>query len=95
MEQRVQQQVDITIVGGGLVGAACALALQRQGLAVALVERQQVDIAVPDALLDDERRRYYRLTPKGRRVLSAEAARHLHLVELARAKQVLSRPRPA
>jgi len=49
----------------------------------------------PDPLLDDERRRYYRLTPKGRRVLSAEAARHLQLVELARAKQVLSRPRPA
>jgi DNA-binding PadR family transcriptional regulator len=49
----------------------------------------------PDPLLDDERRRYYRLTSKGRRVLSAEAARHLRLVELARAKQVLSRPRPA
>jgi DNA-binding PadR family transcriptional regulator len=49
----------------------------------------------PDPLLDDERRRYYRLTPLGRRVMAAEAARHLRLVELARAKRVISRPRPA
>jgi DNA-binding PadR family transcriptional regulator len=49
----------------------------------------------PDPLLDDERRRYYRLTPLGRKALAAEAARHLRLVELARAKRVLSRPRTA
>ena len=49
----------------------------------------------PDPLLDDERRRYYRLTPAGRKALGAEAARHLRLVELARAKRVLSRPRTA
>ena len=49
----------------------------------------------PDPLLDDVRRRYYRLTPLGRRVMAAEAARHLRLVELARAKRVISRPRPA
>jgi DNA-binding PadR family transcriptional regulator len=33
--------------------------------------------------LDDERRRYYRLTPYGRRVVSAEAARLRSLVRLA------------
>jgi len=49
----------------------------------------------PDPVLDDERRRYYRLTPAGRRVLTAEAARHDRLVNLARAKRVLPRPRPA
>jgi len=49
----------------------------------------------PDPLLDDERRRYYRLTPMGRRALAAEAARHLRLVELARAKRVLAKPRTA
>ncbi|HEY9383220.1 MAG TPA: PadR family transcriptional regulator [Gemmatimonadales bacterium] len=49
----------------------------------------------PDPALDDERRRYYRLTPAGRRVLGAEAARHDRLVSLARAKRVLPRPRPA
>ena len=48
-----------------------------------------------DPELDDERRRYYRLTPLGRRTLEAEAARHARLVELARAKRVLPRPRTA
>lgn len=45
----------------------------------------------PDAELDDERRRYYRLTDFGRRVASAEAARLSQLVSLARAKNLLSR----
>src|SRR5437764_15009686 len=38
----------------------------------------------PAADLDDERRRYYRITPAGRRVASAEAARLLRLVTVAR-----------
>src|ERR1044071_1024172 len=45
----------------------------------------------PAADLDDERRRYYRLTPLGRRVASAEAARLLRLVTVARAHRLLSR----
>ena len=49
----------------------------------------------PDPSLDDQRRRYYRLTSLGRRTMTAEAARHASLVELARVKRVLSRPRPA
>jgi DNA-binding PadR family transcriptional regulator len=49
----------------------------------------------PDPELDDERRRYYRLTAAGRRLLAAEAARHDRLVQLARAKRVLPRIRPA
>jgi len=39
----------------------------------------------PDPKLDDERRRYYRLTPFGRRVLSAEVARYSKMVKTARA----------
>lgn len=39
--------------------------------------------------LDDERRRYYRLTPLGRNVVSAEAARLAELVEQARARHLL------
>ena len=35
---------------------------------------------------DDERRRYYRLTPRGRRVLQAETDRMADLVALARVK---------
>jgi DNA-binding PadR family transcriptional regulator len=37
----------------------------------------------PDPHLDDERRRYYRLTPFGRKVAHAEAARLRELVALA------------
>lgn len=45
----------------------------------------------PDPSLDDERRRYYRLTEFGRRVAAAEAERLSGLVAVARAKQLLSR----
>ena len=49
----------------------------------------------PDPALDDERRRYYRLTERGRRVAEAEAQRLAQLVRVARAKDLLPRPRPA
>ena len=45
----------------------------------------------PAADLDDERRRYYRLTPAGRRVAMAEAERLSRLVTIARAHRLLSR----
>jgi len=45
----------------------------------------------PAADLDDERRRYYRLTPLGRRVASAEAERLARLVGAARANRLLTR----
>lgn len=44
--------------------------------------------------LDDERRRYYRLTPFGRRVVAAEAARLRNLVRLAEDARLLH-PEPA
>ena len=40
----------------------------------------------PDPHLDDERRRYYRITPSGRKVAQAEAARMRELVRLAAAR---------
>jgi DNA-binding PadR family transcriptional regulator len=46
----------------------------------------------PDPELDDERRRYYRLTELGRRVLGAEALRLDQLLRIARAKHVLPQP---
>jgi DNA-binding MarR family transcriptional regulator len=39
----------------------------------------------PDPHLDDERRRYYRITKYGRKVVQAEAARMLELTQLAKA----------
>ena len=45
----------------------------------------------PAADLDDERRRYYRLTPLGRRVATAEADRLARLLAVARAHRLVSR----
>jgi DNA-binding PadR family transcriptional regulator len=46
----------------------------------------------PDPALDDERRRYYRLTDFGRRVLAAEARRLDQVVRIAQSKHVLPYP---
>jgi DNA-binding PadR family transcriptional regulator len=46
----------------------------------------------PDPELDDQRRRYYRITDFGRRVAGAEAGRLQELVSTARAKRVLRAP---
>jgi DNA-binding PadR family transcriptional regulator len=51
--------------------------LQEQGLIVEAAER-------PDPELDDERRRYYRITRFGEEVARAEAGRLSRLVRLAR-----------
>lgn len=44
----------------------------------------------PDPEMDDERRRYYRLSSFGRRVAVAEAERLAQLVKAARTKKLLS-----
>jgi DNA-binding PadR family transcriptional regulator len=49
----------------------------------------------PDPALDDERRRYYRLTPFGRDVAVAEAERMSDMLAVVRAKKLLPSPRPA
>ncbi len=46
-----------------------------------------------DPELNDERRRYYRITGKGWRAAVAEAERLQGLLRLARAKHLLTRPR--
>lgn len=46
----------------------------------------------PDPHLDDERRRYYRLTALGQRVVTLEAQRYAHLVRVAGAKGLLVTP---
>ena len=56
-----------------------------QGLIVETEER-------PDPALDDERRRYYRLTDFGQRVAAAEARRLARLVAQARRRHLLDIP---
>lgn len=46
----------------------------------------------PDSAMDDQRRRYYRITDFGRRVAGAEAERLQSIVTAARAKSVLRAP---
>jgi DNA-binding PadR family transcriptional regulator len=52
-------------------------------LELGLIEESDVR---PDPHLDDERRRYYRITSYGRKVAQAEAARMRELVQLAAAR---------
>jgi DNA-binding PadR family transcriptional regulator len=47
----------------------------------------------PDPALDDERRRYYRVTAFGRDVARAEAARMESTLSMARAKNLIPRSR--
>lgn len=49
----------------------------------------------PDPELDDERRRYYRLTQFGQRVAAAEVERLAKLVRVAKSKSLLKSLKPA
>jgi DNA-binding PadR family transcriptional regulator len=62
-------------LGAGALYGSIARMLER-GLIEESEER-------PDLHLDDQRRRYYRITPFGRRVAQAEALRMRQLVQLA------------
>jgi 2-octaprenyl-6-methoxyphenol hydroxylase len=64
-----QERYQVVVVGAGLVGAATALALGRQGLRVALVERQPPQ--VPD---DDWDIRIYAISPAHQRFLESLGA---------------------
>ena len=45
----------------------------------------------PDPEMDDERRRYYRLTAIGQRAVKAEALRYAAMAEVARRKRLIGR----
>lgn len=65
--------------------------IQRMLDASLIEESPRARRARPD---EDERRRYYRITPFGRRVLEREVTRLADVVAIARRKQLL-RPEPA
>jgi DNA-binding PadR family transcriptional regulator len=67
----------IRLSPGTLYG--CIKRMLEQGMIVELSSRER-----PRATEDDERRRYYRLTPLGRRAAKAEAARMAESLEQAR-----------
>jgi DNA-binding PadR family transcriptional regulator len=59
-------------------------------LAAGMVEESDVR---PDPALDDERRRYYRMTPLGDRVVRAEAQRLAAAVTAAKSRRLFDRPK--
>ena len=80
--QEIERRSDGTVkLGTGTLYTAI-----KRMLAAGLLERAE---SRTDPAMDDERRRYYRLTALGGRVARAEAARMNALVGLAREKRVL------
>ena len=80
--QEVESRTEgrVSLGPGTLYGAIKRLL--RQGIIEEIDERT-------DPALNDERRRYYRLTEFGQQVLQAEAERLARLVKQAQAKQLL------
>lgn len=73
--------------GGGLkLGAGTLYALVRRFVEDGIIEESANR---PDPALDDERRRYYRLTEFGRAVAAAEAGRLEELIRMAREKRLV------
>ena len=77
---------DVTLSAGTLY--TIVRRFVQEGVIVETAER-------PDPALDDERRRYYRLTEFGRAVARAEAARMEAALGMARAKKLIPKGRPA
>jgi len=84
----IMQEIQERTEGSVRIGPGTLYGSVKRMLADGLVEETGER---PDPELDDERRRYYRLTDFGFRVASAEAQRLAHLVKAARSKKLLSK----
>jgi DNA-binding PadR family transcriptional regulator len=78
----IMQHVAETTAGKIKMGPGTLYGTVKRLLTAKLIEESDER---PDPKLDDARRRYYRLTPFGRRVLSAEVLRYSKMVKTARA----------
>ena len=83
----IMREVDERTEGNVRLGPGTLYGSIKRMLADGLIE--ELDER-PDPQLDDERRRYYRLTKFGFRVTVAEAERLEKLVKSARSKKVLT-----
>jgi DNA-binding PadR family transcriptional regulator len=78
----IMQHVTETTDGQIKMGPGTLYGTIKRLLAMKMIEESDER---PDPKLDDERRRYYRLTPFGRKVLSAEVSRYSKMVKTAKA----------
>jgi DNA-binding PadR family transcriptional regulator len=82
----IMQEIAAATEGKLRIGPGTLYGSIKRMLADGLIEESEER---PDPALDDERRRYYRLTDLGLRVASAEAERLDRLVGLARERRLL------
>jgi len=83
----IMQDVEAQTHGGLKMGPGTLYGSIKRMLAAGLIEETGER---PDPELDDERRRYYRLTGLGHKAVSAESERLAQAVAVARQKQVLA-----
>ena len=83
----IMQEVAARTDGAMRMGPGTLYGSIKRMLAEGLIEASDER---PDPELDDERRRYYRLTNFGQRVAQAEARRLEQVVRIAQAKKILS-----
>ena len=86
---QIMKQVKLDSQGQVKMGTGTLYGSLKRMLADGLVEEAG---ARPDPALDDERRRYYRLTELGRQAFTAELQRYAEVVSLARQRRLLPRP---
>ena len=86
----IMQEVEVLTEGAVTMGPGTLYGAVKKMLKAGLVEESDER---PDPALDDERRRYYRITGLGGRVLEAEISRMEQLARTARARQVASNRR--
>jgi len=84
--QDVARQTNDTL----LLGPGTLYGCLKRMLAAGMVEESDVR---PDPALDDERRRYYRMTPLGQIVVRAEAHRLATAVTAAKTRRLFDRPK--
>jgi len=88
----IMREVSLRTNGDVQIGPGTLYGSIKRMVAARLIEESDER---PDPQLDDERRRYYRITALGRQTAVAEARRMERLVGIARAKRLLGRPEPA
>jgi|SRR5690242_2014061 len=85
----IMQEIAARTSGALVMGPGTLYGTLKRMLEAGLVEESGER---PDPAIEDQRRRYYRMTRQGRRAASQEAERLEALVRTARTKSLLRRP---